>query len=87
MATIRMNNETIDSAPILVCSWWDSGVVYFMLTLHWSDETIIIQHQSKASKINVQAPIIVEQYCKFIKSIDIANQLCASYTTCQKTKK
>jgi hypothetical protein len=34
MATIRMNNETIDSAPILACSWWDSSVVYFMSTLH-----------------------------------------------------
>jgi hypothetical protein len=45
MATTRMNNETIDSAPILACSWRDSGVVYFMSTLHRGDETTIIQRQ------------------------------------------
>jgi hypothetical protein len=68
-----MNNETINSVLILAYSWWNKGVVYFMSTLHRSDETIIIQHQSRASKINVQAPIITEQYCKFMKSVHIIN--------------
>jgi hypothetical protein len=67
MATTRINNETIDSAPILACSWWESGVVYFISTLHRGDETTIIQCQSRDSKIDVQTPIITEQYCKFIR--------------------
>jgi hypothetical protein len=87
MASTRMNNKTIDSAPILACSWQDSGVIYFMSTLHQGDETTIIQRQSGASKIDVQASIITEQYYKFIRSIDIAGQLYASYMTCQKTKR
>jgi hypothetical protein len=82
MATIRMNNETIDSTLILACSWRDSSVVYFMSILHRGDETTIIQHQSGASKIDVQTPIIAEQYCKFMKSVNIADQLCILYTTC-----
>jgi uncharacterized protein YdeI (YjbR/CyaY-like superfamily) len=48
-----MNNKTINSILILVCSWRDSGVIYFMSTLHRSDETVIIQRQSEASKIDV----------------------------------
>jgi hypothetical protein len=87
MATTRMNNETIDSAPILACLWQYSSVVYFISTLHRGDETTIIQCQSGASKIDVQALIMAEQYCKFMRGVDIANQLRASYTTRQKTKR
>jgi hypothetical protein len=87
MATIKINNKTIDNTLILACSWWNNSVVYFILTLYQSDETIIIQCQSEASKIDVQALIMVEQYCKFIKSVDITDQLCALYMIHQKTKK
>jgi hypothetical protein len=34
MATTRMNNETIDSAPILACSWWDSSVSFISCQLY-----------------------------------------------------
>jgi hypothetical protein len=87
MATTKMNNKTINNALILGCSWWDSNVIYFMSTLHRSDETIIIQHQSGASKINMQTLIMAEQYYKFIKSVNIVNQLYVLYMTCQKTKR
>jgi uncharacterized protein YdeI (YjbR/CyaY-like superfamily) len=73
MTTIKMNNETINNALILACSWRDSGVVYFISTLHRGNETTIIQRQSGASKIDVQAPIIVEQYCKFMRNVDITD--------------
>jgi uncharacterized protein YdeI (YjbR/CyaY-like superfamily) len=86
MATTKMNNETINSASIFACSWRDS-IIYFMSTLHRSDKTTIIQHQSEASKIDVQTPIITEQYCKFMRNVNITNQLCVSYTICQKTKR
>jgi hypothetical protein len=48
-----MNNKTINSTLILVCLWQDSGVIYFMSTLHQGNETTIIQCQSGASKIDV----------------------------------
>jgi hypothetical protein len=51
MATTKMNNKTLNSALILVCSWWDSSVIYFMSTLHRSDKTTIIQCQSEALKL------------------------------------
>jgi hypothetical protein len=73
MVITKINNKIIDNAPIFMCLWWDSSVVYFISTLHQGDKTIIIQYQSGASKIDVQALIIAEQYCKFIKSVDIAN--------------
>jgi hypothetical protein len=44
MATIRMNNKTINNILILICSWQNSNIVYFMSTLYQSDKTIIIQH-------------------------------------------
>jgi hypothetical protein len=68
-----MNNKSIDSTLILVCSWRNSSVVYFMSTLHRGDETTIIQCQSGALKINVQALIMAEQYCKFIRGVNIAD--------------
>jgi hypothetical protein len=87
IVTIRMNNKTIDSALIFACLWRDSSVIYFMSILHWSNETTIIQRQSRALKIDMQVLIIAEQYYKFIKSINIVDQLRASYMTCQKTKR
>jgi hypothetical protein len=61
--------------------------VHQYLRVHGGDETIIIQRQSETSKIDVQTLIMAEQYCKFMKNINIANQLRASYTTRQKTKR
>jgi hypothetical protein len=52
---------------------------HYLNTNKTNISTIIIQRQSEASKIDVQALIMVEQYCKFIKSINIANQLYVLY--------
>jgi hypothetical protein len=66
MATTKINKKTISSVLILACLWQNSGIVYFISTLHWGNKTIIIQCQSEASKIDVQTLIKAEQYCKFM---------------------
>ena len=85
--TTRMNNETVDHAPILACSWKDSSVVYFLSTSHRGGETTHVQRRSGASLHNVVAPAMTDTYCIGMRGVDIADQLRASYTVRQKSRR
>lgn len=83
--TMKMNNEDSDKAPILACSWKDSGVVYFLSTAHSANDMITVERQSGANRIEVNAPAMVEDYCKGMGGVDLADQYRSSYCVRQKS--
>lgn len=85
--TTKMDNETVDHAPILSYAWKDSGVVYLLSTSHRGGDTITVTRQSGASFLNVLAPSMVEDYCMGMRGVDIANQLRSTYCIRQKNKR
>lgn len=80
-------DHRFSTSGIAIFKWKDNKVLYLASNYH-GNETMTVKRTSKdGSKSNVTCPTLVKDYNAFIRGVDHADQLRASYCVDRRSKK
>ena len=79
------------SGPLLACCWVDNRPIYFLTTIHQAVASFATPQVKRTTpegvRIWVVCPPLMPDYLRFMRGVDVGNQLLACYNLGRRSKK